>query len=368
MGHRWWATVAVAVVMTACASGTDGTTGTGDAAPRADAALPAVGTAVVDRSGAVEVEVSGVRRWGDPDPVTEQDPWHLGSETKAMTATLAAILVEDGLLEWDSTVGDTLGVDADLPLAHATLAQLLTHTAGVPADLPRQHPDLWQRLREAGSNDVVRTRRWLASRLAASPLASDPGTAVEYANGGYVIAGSMLEAATTSTWEQLMQDKLFEPLGMTCGFGAPTAEAPWGHRPGDPPTPISPGPAADNPPALGPAGTVHCDLESWARFVALHLRGATGDTEVLSRETFERLHTPPADAPGNSYAYGWIATTRDWAGGTALTHSGSNGLWHATAWLAPRHGRAYLAITNTGDAHQQLDRRIASLIDDQPPS
>jgi CubicO group peptidase (beta-lactamase class C family) len=87
-----------------------------------------------------------------------------------------------------------------------------------------------------------------------------------YSNGGYIVAGAMLEALTGQTWETLMEQELFQPLGITtAGFGAPGTSAvrdqPWGHlRSGGTWTPLSPGPGADNPAAIGPAGTVHIAL------------------------------------------------------------------------------------------------------------
>ncbi|MDD9942425.1 MAG: hypothetical protein OXU20_15410 [Myxococcales bacterium] len=50
------------------------------------------------------------------------------------------------------------------------------------------------------------------------------------------------------------------------------------------------------------------------------------------------------------YAYGWLVLERPWAKGTALAHDGSNTMFYATAWLAPELGRAYVAVTNQGDA------------------
>ena len=103
---------------------------------------------------------------------------------------------------------------------------------------------------------------------------------------------------------------LFNPLDMaSCGFGAPatvdTTDAPWGHRTAaSEHTPGPPGPAADNPPALGPAGTVHCTLRDWARFAQLHLRGARREpTPYLRPESFARLHTPSLTVvPSPTYA------------------------------------------------------------------
>jgi CubicO group peptidase (beta-lactamase class C family) len=177
---------------------------------------------------------------------------------------------------------------------------------------------------------------------------------MNYSNAGVGVAGHVAERATGKSWEALMHELLFEPLGMTsAGFGAPGAadelDQPRGH--GADGEAIEPGPEADNPPLLGPAGTCHMSLNDWARFLALHLRGAKGDVKVgeitLRRATMERLRTayPGGDTP---YGYGWLLPKRDWAGGdkSVLTHSGSNTMWYCTCWLDPASGLAYLAATN----------------------
>ena len=67
---------------------------------------------------------------------------------------------------------------------------------------------------------------------------------------------------------------------------------------------------------------------------------------MLTNATMQRLHTPPA---GGDYAAGWIVTDRSWAGGTALTHTGSNLMWMATTWIAPSKNVAMAVVTNRGD-------------------
>src|SRR5262245_52681073 len=69
--------------------------------------VPALGAAVVNERGAVAVAVVGVRKRGDDTPATADDQFHLGSDTKAMTAALVALFVEKGDLDWDSTLGGT---------------------------------------------------------------------------------------------------------------------------------------------------------------------------------------------------------------------------------------------------------------------
>jgi len=124
---------------------------------------------------------------------------------------------------------------------------------------------------------------------------AEPGTRFIYSNAGFSIAGAMAEKVTGTAWEELMKQRLFEPLGMTsAGFGPPGArgsiDQPRGHRENG--SPVEPGRDADNPVAIGPAGTVHCAIDDWAKYVALHLQGARGKARIVKAETFKKLHTP----------------------------------------------------------------------------
>ncbi len=175
-----------------------------------------------------------------------------------------------------------------------------------------------------------------------------------------MLAGAVAEHATDANWEELMRRELFAPLGITtAGFGMPGDQKgttqPWGHRAG------ASGPAAlfaDNPPALGPAGTVHMSLRDWAKFAALHL-GVAGDKPLLRAETLAALHTPP---PPADYALGWRVTTRPWAKGPILTHAGSNTMWFCVAWLAPEAKFAVLVTCNQGEADKACDEVAAACI------
>jgi hypothetical protein len=84
----------------------------------------------------------------------------------------------------------------------------------------------------------------------------------------------------------------------------------------------------------------------------------------LPAEVFKKLHTPlPGD--DENYAFGWIAMDRDWAGGKALMHGGSNTMWFALIWLAPQRDEAYIAATNIGSstAFPACDTVIGKLIE-----
>ena len=106
---------------------------------RAKHGLPALAAAVVKGGAIIAAGAVGVRAHGTDVKVTIDDRFHLGSDTKAMTATLAAMLVEEGKLRWDSTIGEVLGDEVpgiNPKLAAVTLEQLLSHSSGIPSDTP----------------------------------------------------------------------------------------------------------------------------------------------------------------------------------------------------------------------------------------
>lgn len=200
------------------------------------------------------------------------------------------------------------------------------------------------------------------------PPAGTPGKSFEYSNQGYAIAGAMLEQITGTAWENLLQTRLFTPLEMrSAGFGAPgTAgklDQPLGHSKRRNSKAEEPGPSADNPPAIGPAGTVHCSISDLARYAAWHAdEGRFAHWPLkLKPETFERLHRPPE---GGDYACGWVVTDRNWAGGRVLVHNGSNTLWFAVMWVAPLKNAAFVAATNSArnGAEVAVDSAVAALI------
>jgi D-alanyl-D-alanine carboxypeptidase len=316
-------------------------------AVRAAERLPALGAAVW-RSGKLVAEgVTGVRELGDATRATLDDQWHLGSDTKAMTATLVGLYIDRGVLHWNDTIAKLFPDVAVSPgYAQVTIDQLLAHRGGAPADIPA---DLMQML-WSGGGAVREIRQRFVAALVAQPTAQQPGT-FAYSNAGYIILGAMVERATGQSWEQVMQGQLFAALAMTsCGFGAPTGAQPWGHRRDG--TPMSPDArGADNPPALGPAGTVHCSLADWGKFLSAHAAPAS---TLLSTTTFQHLHS------GEGYMAGWGIVSFG-PGDTRLAHEGSNTMWRAIAILIPKYELAFAVVANQDD--DRLSRAIAPVLE-----
>jgi CubicO group peptidase (beta-lactamase class C family) len=331
---------------------------------RARHRLPALAAVAVLRDEVRFQGAVGVRKLGSPERVTVNDKWHIGSCTKSMTATLAAMLVEQGKLRWDTKVGDVfpeLRETIDPTWQAATLEMLLAHRGGAPAEPP---PNLWRNAwAQTGAPREQRLDfvRGLLLRRPQEP----PGTKYLYSNQGYAMAGAMIERVSGKPWEELMRTMLFAPCNMnSAGFGAPASlgkvDQPWGHA-GTEMKPVPPGPKADNPPAIGPAGTVHCSLADFAHYAALHALGEKHGTLFLKRASFVKLHTPVA---GQDYALGWISVPRSWAGGNALNHHGSNTMFFAVIWIAPAKDAVFVAATNAAGeaAEKATDEAIGALI------
>ena len=332
--------------------------------------LPALAGAIVTSKGLAAVGAVGVRKYGTDTPVTVNDQFHLGSDTKAMTATLLATLVEEGKLSWTTTLEQAFPeLVSKMNPTHrkVTLGQLLSHRAGFT-------DDSWPKGKTFGDMYALpgtprEQRAAYVAMVLTEPPAAEPGSKYLYSNRSYAVAGAIAEKVANDSWESLMQKRIFQPLGMqTCGFGAmgtpgntdaKKIDQPWQHkllltwhRP------IEPGPQADNPPVIGPAGTVHCSIIDWGKFLTAHLRGEQGLPGILKPETFKRLHTPPY----GDYAFGWLVLDRPWAGGRVFNHAGSNTMNYAVVWMAPAKDFAVLVMTNQGDTFDACDAAATALI------
>lgn len=324
------------------------------ASPSADAAelvgrgSPGAVVMVVDHGQPV-ISVAGLRAEGSDAEIELTDLWHLGSNTKAMTAVLIARLVEQGVVAWDDTVGDRLGgrVETIRPeYAGMTFIDLMHHRSGLIAN-PGPVLSL-QLMGTDASRDVMADRL----RYAANVLDHDPGAQPGeflYSNAGYTVAGAMLEAATGESWEVLLQREVFAPLGIEdAGFGPPGStdiiDQPRGHRGGmfGGLSPVLPNGQADNPPAMGPAGRVHMTMQDYAVWLDAVMAGARGegDPDFLSPESWDILLTPPE---GGDYAMGWGVGADG-----SLRHAGSNTMWFVQAVLWPDADRAAVAGVNEG--------------------
>jgi CubicO group peptidase (beta-lactamase class C family) len=304
----------------------------------ADEKAPGMIAAIISGEGVIAIGSAGVRKAGSDVAISCNDLVHLGSCTKAMTAAMLATLVADGKLSWDMKLIEAipeLKKNIHPDYYNITLWQLLTHRAGISSN-----PIDW----DAHNQLEIKERRLaiLKDNLISSPSIK-PGE-FNYSNFGYVIAACMAEKITGLSWESLMRQRLFDPLGMSsAGFGEPDTgkllEQPWVHT-------KSGGEWEPNrlydAEAIGPAGEIHCSIEDWAKFISLQL---TVKNSILDNNYLKKLTEPVG-----FYAGGWgITDDIEWAKGKVLTHNGSNGIWYATVFVVPSIYRAFVVVTNSCD-------------------
>jgi D-alanyl-D-alanine carboxypeptidase len=327
--------------------------------------LPAV-AALVSANGKIVAEAAlGVRAEGHPESVTTNDRWHIGSDSKAFTATLIARLVEQHVMSFDDTLVASFPAFSDMDPAYrnVTITQLLSHTAGLPPMTgDKDMPDFMAVI--APLHDVKAQRAALARKFLSTPPASKIGE-FKYSNLGFIIAGAIAEAHTGKPWEVLICEQIFAPLGIVnAGFGAPgsskSIDQPRGHQEVHGKLePLDPGnPDADNPPALGPAGTISIGLRDWLKFAQDQLDGDEGHGRLLTAASYRKLHTPVTP----HYALGWGVLAGPDGVPQLLTHTGSNGNWLADVRIMPKHDLIVLLAMNVGpgatddDAVKQIGR------------
>ena len=141
-----------------------------------------------------------------------------------------------------------------------------------------------------------------------------------------------------------------------CGFGPAATKdlappnQPWGHKLiGGTLVSVQPKESeiepSDNPASLGPAGTVHCSMDSWTLFLKEMLLSSQGHSTLLSSSTANRLFALYKD---NIAGGGWGCIDREWANGPTYMMVGSNELNYAMYVIAPQKNMILMGVTNSG--------------------
>lgn len=317
---------------------------------RTSAGIPAAAAVTVSASAIEAVAADGVRRSDRPDPVGVGDRFHIGSNTKAMTALLAALAVERGEIAWDTGVGEILDAVPRSP----TLRQLLTHSAGLP---PYGEDDEVAAIVLPAGTPTEDRAAFARIALAESPL-FEAGTSHAYSNAGYAVAAAMVEEASGEPWEDGLRSRIFEPLAMDGRVGWPAlhaADAPLGHRLVDgvlePHDPATDGYAL--PAWARPAGDVSVSIGDYGTFLVDQMAGLRGHGRLGPEAMYRYLHSPdpPDHEDGVGYALGWGVRHTD--RGPMSMHSGSADTFYAVVVLAPELDRGASVFANSySDEHQ----------------
>jgi CubicO group peptidase (beta-lactamase class C family) len=272
----------------------------------------------------------GVRQLGKPATVDTHTVFAIGSTTKAMTAALVGMLVDDKALGWDDPVVKHLPwfqLKDPAVTRELTVRDLLTHRGGLGnADY------LWYGQNNSTEEILKRVRLIEPSYSVRSSFI--------YQNVMYAAAGAVIEAAGRKPWSEMIRTRIFEPLGMrdTIATAATLAAQPnvaSPHDTVDGQVRVIENMSVDPVASAGSVWSSVSDMAKWMQFLLDEGRvgGASGKT-LLTAATMAELFKPQTIAPFEmypttrlvkphwmTYGLGWFQ--QDYQGRAVDFHTGS---------------------------------------------
>ena len=166
------------------------------------------GSALVAQNGKVIFKKGyGMANYEWDIPIKPDTKFRLGSITKQFTATLILQLREEGKIDLDKKLSDYLPYYRKDTGDKVTIHQLLNHTSGIPSytSLPKFMEDISRN--PYGVEDFVK-------KYCSGDLEFEPGSKFSYNNSGYFLLGAIIEQLTGKKYEEVLQEKIFGPVGM----------------------------------------------------------------------------------------------------------------------------------------------------------
>src|SRR5918992_5277551 len=312
--------------------------------------VPGVAIAIVRNDSLIYARGYGVRELGQPEPVTEQTLFAIGSASKAFTAASVAMLVDEGKVRWDDPATKHL---ANLQLydpyatRELTIRDLLSHRSGLARG------DLMWYGSEFDRDEILRRVRFLQPSWS---FRSQFG----YQNLMYLAAGQVVARVANTTWDDFVTRRIFQPLGMTSSnttiralAGRPDVATP--HAEIEDTVRVIPWRNIDN---IAPAGSINSHVVDMAQWVRLQLaKGKYGGKQVISERQLEEMQTPhtvvslsgawkrlnPA-AHLLTYGLGWFL--QDYRGKKVVHHGGNIDGMSALVTMIPEDNFGMVVLTN----------------------
>jgi CubicO group peptidase (beta-lactamase class C family) len=290
--------------------------------------------------------------------VTPDSLFQIGSTTKVYTATAVMRLAEQGRVDLDRPLVETIPEFrlADLDVAQAvTPRHLLTHTSGIAGDY----------FADTGRGDDAIARFVECCRELGQDVPL--GSTYSYSNTGFVILGHLVERVTGLVWDAAMRELVLEPAGLrhTVTSAEEVTRFRWayGHV-GDP---ASLAPVWGLPRSAAPAGTTTlASAPDLVRFGRLFLEGGLADdgTRVLTQASIDEMLRPQADVPdrwssGDHRGLGWMLWDR--SGRTTFAHGGATVGQRAFLEVIPDRDLAIGLLVNGGRSAELGDALLRGL-------
>lgn len=313
--------------------------------------IPGLAVGIVRNDSVIYAKGFGVRTLGRPDKVDEHTVFAIASDSKSFTGILLAMLVDDGKIRWDApltTYLPTLRFGDDFLTRELTVRDALTHRSGLArGDL------LWTAGWTYDRSELLRRLRYLKPSW-------NLRTRYGYSNLMYLAAGEAAAAAAGKSWDTLIRERLFVPLGMnetntsvTLLGALPNVASP--HSEVDGSVQVVPYTNID---AAAPAGAINSNIVDMTKWLRFQLdSGRVGGKRLVSKRSFIETHTPQTVVRIDStyrafnpfthvrsYAFGW--QVMDYRGKEMMSHAGNLAGMNAMVGLLPEERFGVVVLTN----------------------
>ena len=327
---------------------------------------PGLAIAVVRHDSVVFAKGYGVRELGKAEAVDANTIFAIGSTSKAFTAALLGMLVDQGRIRWDDPVTRYLpGFQLYDPYVtrEITIRDLLTHRSGLA-----RGDGLWA-ASGYSRDEVIRRVRFLKPSWS---FRSQYG----YQNIMFLAAGELAGRVYGKSWDEVVRQQIFEPLGMTrtrtsvdALKGMDDLATPH-ERIDDAVRPVE-WMNIDN---IGPAGSITSSVNEMAQWVRLQLgAGSYAGRKLIEAKTVKEMHTlqmhiKPSETDEKLYpethlqGYGLGWALRDYRGRRIVSHGGAIRGMRAQVLLVPEEQLGVVVLTNV--AESALPTAIANRIMD----
>lgn len=307
---------------------------------RQDMHIPGMAIAIVKDDRVILARGFGVADLESQRPVTDETLFAVGSTTKAFTAALIGMLVDDGKLGWDDPVAKHLpGYKLKDAKANEQVAvrDLLCHRIGLAAMTV-----LWFGT-GVSREDVLATS--LNAELL-NPFREKFG----YSNESYLAAGLLAARVSGMDWDALLAERILKPLEMrdsnsTYAAAQRDARMSKGYK-WEKEKSVQTHQPMRNIDNIGPAGSINSNVRDMAQWVRFQLGHGTFDGRaLLSREQHEQTWTKHVNVAGNiDYGLGWFL--RDWNGKRVIDHAGGIDGFTAEVALLPEENLGFVLLMN----------------------
>ncbi len=312
--------------------------------------IPELAYAVLSSDSVLELNVLGFKQQNKVVKASLNDRFRIGSNTKTITAYIAAVMVKQGKLKWDTKFFDLfpeLKESSDTSYHNCTLQDLITFRINLMSwtytyDDPEKN--------EIKGNNQQQRYSFIKWVLKQKP---DTIKKITYwSNPSYVAAGLMLEKVSAKSYEQLVAD-LGRELNISFAFGQPNVvgkSQPWGHN-----AELKPEKPQLNEKLnwLSSAGNINVSLPDYAKFIQMQLQGLLGKSKIFTANEFDYMHYGL-----EKFSFGWQVFVDNKTNLKYSYHKGNPGTFLSQVYICKETNRAYIFFANVQSEQAEVGMKV----------